>query len=144
MSLSNTSFNTKRGPKGEVEPVIPVGGFVTYALPSGTSTTLLDTPTKGSTASHITLTNPASAVSTVNLLSTDVVKGTVKKIGLVPSGVSIAIASLTGGSIIYNGTTAVSSIVCVLASVSATVVLQYVGNKVWKLVEVNGTVTINV
>lgn len=142
MSLSNTNFNNKRGKNGEIAPLIPVGGFVTYALPSGTSTTVLDTPTKGSVASHITLTNPASAVSTVNLSSAGVSRGTVKKVGLVPSGVSIALASLTGGSVIYNGSTAVTSITCVLASVSATVVLQYTGNNVWKLVEINGTVTI--
>jgi len=140
MSLSNV-LSTRRGKNGEVDAAIQAGGYVSYALPSGTTTTSLATNTQGLNASHLLLTNPASAVSTATLTSTGLQRGAVKKIGFGPSGVSITLASVAGNQIV-NGTTIVNSIQCVLANTGATVYLQYIGSGTWRLLEVNGTVTI--
>lgn len=137
MSLSNTSFNTKRGPKGEIEPTIAPGGFVTYTV---TASGVLDSIAKGSNASHVALTSSSGAF-VVSLISTDVARGTIKKIGFSTSGTSIGLAS-KAAAVISNGTSAVPLDFSVLAANSgASVVLQYQGGKSWKLIEINGIVS---
>lgn len=138
MSLSNTSFNTKRGPNGEIEPVIQTGGFVAYTV---TASGVLDSIAKGSKASHVSLTSSSGAFI-VSLISTGVPRGALKKVGFSTSGTSIGLTS-TAAATISNGTSATAIGFSVLAAGSgASVLLQYQGGNSWKLIEINGAAAI--
>lgn len=122
-----------RGANGELLSITPPGGFVSVACPAGT--TVLDVPARGSLASTVVLTNSSSAVSVVNLSSTDLLPGVRKTLRTAITGTSVAITSVAGAQI-YNGTTAVTSITVLAAATGTAVTLQYNGNGVWKLLDV--------
>lgn len=138
MSLSNTFFNNRRGKNGEISPLTPTGGVVNVTPIGTASTTVLDTPTKGSAASQVQLSTSAAVAAVINLSSDGVARGTIKKIlTTTVAGSTITITSIPSAQII-NGSAIVNTVQTVAGSTGFSTVFQYTGNNTWRIIENSG------